>query len=97
MLEADTTDPSAYDGLARVTVDPGDFVIGTTYQIVDLGDLAGSSSQWNDAADTSAQTYSQGSVFRANNDGSSLTNAIVIPALMASIVETGTDTVVGFD
>ena len=97
MLEADTTDPSAYETLTQITVGPGDFVVGTTYQIVDLGNLAGSSPQWNDAADTGAQTYSQGSVFRANNDGSLLTNAVVIPALMASIVETGTDTVVGFD
>ena len=97
MLEADTTDPSAYEALTQITVEAGDFVIGTTYQIVDLGDLAGNSSQWNAVADTTAQTYSQGSVFRADNNGSLLTNAIVIPALMASIVETTTDTVVEFD
>ena len=97
MLEADTTDPSAYEALTQITVGPGDFVVGTTYQIVDLGDLAGNSSQWNAVADTTAETYSQGSVFRADNNGSLLTNAIVIPALMASIVETTTDTVVEFD
>ena len=93
----ETTDPSAYEALTQITVEAGDFVIGTTYQIVDLGDLAGNSSQWNAVADTTAQTYSQGSVFRADNNGSLLTNAIVIPALMASIVETTTDTVVEFD
>ena len=97
MLEVDTTDPSAYEALTQVTVDPGDFVIGTTYQIVDLGDFAGNNLLWSLTTDTVGETYSQGSVFRAANDGSSLTNAIVIPALMASIVETGTDTVVGFD
>lgn len=97
MLEVDTTDPSAYSNLAQVTVEAGDFVVGTTYQIVDLGDVPGGNLVWNLAAGTTGQTYSQGSVFRANNNGFNLTNAIVIPALMASIVETGTDTVVGFD
>ena len=97
MLEADTTDPSAYENLAQVTVEAGDFVVGTTYQIVDLGDVPGGNLVWNLAAGTTGQTYSQGSVFRANNNGFNLTNAIVIPALMASIVETTTDTVVEFD
>lgn len=92
---------SGYASLSHIIEAPGDykFASNTLYQIIDLGDKAGDSVEWRTVAGdaNSGVTYSQGSIFQAHNDGAELTNAVVIPAQFAALIETNVITKVSFD
>jgi len=76
-------------------VNAGSLDVGTTYQVIDMGSVAGDDPAWDALGGT--DTYSQGSVFEAKNDGGALTGAKFIPALLAAIVELPSNTIVDFD